>query len=232
MYKIKFKGQFMKKNILILIFLSLTLFTQTHADTQPKNYNKQAEYKPLVFNYTPHPYFGVAFGFTNVKDDFLYNGTNELTDIDYDTLMAQFGYEYNPFISIEGRYWKSITKGDYNVLTNSEAPAKNSYEDMSSFGLYLKPAIPITKEFSLYMLLGVANVNVDGKSQWNTSLIDEWGFSWGLGCSFSIIDDLSIFVDYVQLYDDTYDGYYNYYPTYQPQLTTIDTFNFGLTYKF
>jgi opacity protein-like surface antigen len=56
---------------------------------------------------------------------------------------------------------------------------------------------------------------------------DKDGFSWGLGASYAFMDNLSVFADYVSLYDDdalNENGY--------GEDMTIETWNFGLTYKF
>lgn len=182
--------------------------------------------------YTPHVYAGIGYGHAEVEDDYLFDGVDEITSIDYDTLMLQIGYEAFPFLSFELRYWGSYKDGDYSLYTNIDDPEPGSYKKMSSLGVYFKPTLPVTSQFSLYTLLGMASTEVDGKSQWNEKLLDEWDFSWGLGASFEIVENLSVFMDWVSLYDDTYDSYYSYYPTYQPQLTSVDTLNFGLTYKF
>jgi len=55
----------------------------------------------------------------------------------------------------------------------------------------------------------------------------ESGFQWGLGASYAFAEQISGFVDYVSLYDDT--GF-----DYRAQLRNVDsdTWTVGVSYKF
>ena len=89
---------------------------------------------------------------------------------------------------------------------------------------------PVTEQIDIYGLLGYANVSFDPSIP-DEDEFSENGFSWGAGISYAITDNLSVFADYVLLYDDseTWRGDDNVKLDLD---TKVDTWNFGLTYKF
>jgi len=212
--------------ILVVIGSSSLAMADTFNNTQPETYYQQ---EPIS-----HFYIGAAYGMTKVEDDYIYEDHygyyNEHTEIDFDALMLQAGYQYNPYIAVEFRYWFSMSDGDYS-LSSGWIPDAGSYSDFDAWGLYLKPMYPVTNEFSIYGLLGFSGVVVDGELGWD--LLNENSFSWGIGASFDFTQNIAVFVDYVQLYDDTFNNYgYYSYDYYSPGDTSVDTINFGLSYKF
>ncbi|SFZ98589.1 putative outer membrane protein A [hydrothermal vent metagenome] len=220
----------MKKNIII----SLTLLAALNTAAVANQYNRQSV--PASYHQVPqsqsHFYLGGAYGLVNADDNYFYTpGVLTNTDIDYDSFMFQAGYELNPYVAVEFRYWLSVGDGDYS-LSDNHVPASGSYSDFDAWGIYLKPQYPITPEFTIYGLMGMAGVKVDGEQYWK--IVDDVSFSWGLGASFDITPEVEVFVDYVRLYDDTYTGYYDYYGYSYNNIenTVVDSFNFGVTYKF
>ncbi len=220
----------LKKEILLPILAVIGLSSLAMAN------NFDGESSEIYYPQEPisHFYIGAAYGMVSVEDDYIYETRyglyNEHTEIDFDTLMLQAGYQYNSYLAVEYRYWFSMSDGDYS-LSSGWIPDAGSYSDFDAWGFYLKPMYPVTNEFSIYGLLGFSGVAVDGELGWD--LLNENSFSWGIGASFDFTPNISVFVDYVLLYDDTFDnyGYYNYYD-YNPGDTNVDTINFGLSYKF
>jgi len=75
---------------------------------------------------------------------------------------------------------------------------------------------PVYENINVYALLGYASTEYD------KVVNDADGFSWGVGAEYTFMDKISFFVDYTNLnYDDN-----KYNDDY------IDTYNFGLNYKF
>jgi opacity protein-like surface antigen len=139
-------------------------------------------------------------------------------------MMFQAGYKYNPYVAFEFRYWLSVSDGDVSVSGN--IPPLGIHNDFDAWGVYIKPMYPVTPEFNIYALLGFSGTYVEGGPGWD--LLDDGDFSWGGGVSFDVTPNIGIFVDYVQLFDDTiYDGYYD-----TEQDTRVDTWNIGINYKF
>ena len=222
----------LKKKILLSVLATIGLSSVAIADANNFSNTQSEVYYPQ--EPISHFYIGAAYGMTNVEDDYIwqdrYGLYNEHTEIDFDTLMLQAGYQYNPYLAVEYRYWFSMSDGDYS-LSSGWIPDAGSYSDFDAWGLYLKPMYPVTNEFSIYGLLGFSGVVVDGEFGWD--LLNENSFSWGIGASFDFTPNIGVFVDYVSLYDDTFDNYgYYSYDYYSPGDTSVDTINFGLSYKF
>ena len=69
---------------------------------------------------------------------------------------------------------------------------------------------------------------VAGEPGWD--LLDDSGFSWGLGASYYFTPNISIFADYTRLYDDSFDGYDAFSDFSQD--TTVETIDVGVSYRF
>ena len=161
-------------------------------------------------------YIGLGIGYSSLNDDF----TNE--EISNNTVMLQAGYRYNEYVSLEGRYSFGFNT-DYDRGHLLPDPFLDYNGDVSNWGIYVKPMYPIG-DFNIYALLGYGGVQLD-----DLMLGDAYedGFQWGLGGSYAINENFSVFVDYVSLYDDT--GF-----DYRAQLRNIDsdTWTVGVSYKF
>jgi opacity protein-like surface antigen len=173
-------------------------------------------------------YVGIAYGAADVSEEYDDGDwMGEYTE-EYDTIMLQAGYKINKNLAVEGRYWNSFGDGDwkyeYDSKTDSGSP---SDMDFTAWGIYVKPMYPVTEEFDVYVLLGYGNVTLSGSGgDW----FDEDGFHWGLGASYEFTDNLSVFVDYVNLYDDDASG--QNLDSIGTLEYTIYTVNVGVTYKF
>jgi len=150
------------------------------------------------------------------------NVSTDITSDDYSMVMFQAGYKFNSYVALEGRYWMGID--DNSWLAASE----NVTGEVDAWGIYVKPMYPVTDAFDVYALLGYANTDY---SVTGTSIGDLDGFSWGLGASYSFTDSVSVFVDYVNLYNDNYDVINSALQTVEYD-DTIATWNFGVTYQF
>ena len=123
------------------------------------------------------------------------------------------GYEFNPYIAVEGRYSMYVTEEDY---LNTDF-----------WGIYAKPQYPVSEDFTIYALLGFGGTTVVGI---NTAAIDldDTGFQWGLGASYDVSDDIAVFVDYVSVADDmTPDAWNGTTPD-----VSIGAITLGITYRF
>lgn len=104
------------------------------------------------------------------------------------------GYDFNEYIAVEGRITKTLFERDY--------------ADMWEYSIFLKPQYPVTEDFKVYGLLGFGLVQVDGYDGNNpaanigSTILDDTGFQWGLGASYMVTEDLSLFADYTSSADD------------------------------
>jgi len=160
-------------------------------------------------------YLGMGIADTTLNND----TTGE--EFSSTALMLQAGYQYNNYVALEGRYSFGFSTDYDQGNTNGIAGGYNG--DISNWGIYVKPMYPIG-DFGLYALLGYGGVML---SDINGGDAYESGFQWGLGASYAMSEQISVFVDYVALYDDT--GF-----DYVARLDDVnaDTWTLGVSYKF
>ncbi|MEA3417846.1 MAG: outer membrane beta-barrel protein [Campylobacterota bacterium] len=187
-------------------------------------------------------YLGLAYGLLSAEIDGEYvqyqgdfNEQGYSAEVDYDTIMLQAGYKFNSYVTVEGRYWGNFSDGDASgsyTTGNGDSVTFTGPEvdgfDVAAWGIYVKPMYPVTEAFDIYALLGYGAVVVSDAYE---DVFDEDGFQWGLGAAYNFNDNVSIFVDYVKLYDDD-NNYDNGTFDEVNEDTTVDTVNIGVAYKF
>lgn len=135
------------------------------------------------------------------------------------TILA--GYQFNPYIAIEGRYVMSFTDASWEVNGHD---AGDYDDDLSNLAIYLKPMYPIG-DFALYGLLGYGQTSIDFSDGGDH---DDSGFQWGIGAGYSFTESLAAFVDYTLWYDDdSFDDSPAYMSDFKADAITV-----GITYKF
>jgi opacity protein-like surface antigen len=141
------------------------------------------------------------------------------------------GYEYNQYVSVEGRFSTSLFEEDY--------------AEVSTYSIFVKPQYPVTEEFKVYALLGFGNVNVKASDAGGSyfgappsivgnTLMDESGFQWGLGMSYLVTEEINVFIDYVAFASDAEvdrTRLYNYSGAEYTEMSN-DAITLGVTYKF
>ena len=163
-------------------------------------------------------YGGIAYSY--ISEDYSRNpqGNPQNFDDSVNGLMLQAGYKFNPYISVEGRYWE----GRWDTFDVKNAAGTDyTLAGPNAYGLYVKPSYPVTEAIDVYALLGYAWVD-----QNSVRLNSLDGFSWGLGASYTVMDNIDLFIDYTRLADEdnTVPGATKSY--------TVDSINFGATYNF
>ena len=132
--------------------------------------------------------------------------------------------------AVEGRYWLGLSDETFSNPFNHN-PLDDFDTDAEAWGIYVKPMYPITDAFDIYALLGYGSATVNNVQIAGTNRdFDIDGFSWGLGASYAFTDNFSIFVDYVDFSDDSFnitDGSANFSSDHE-----FDSWNFGVTYQF
>ena len=198
-----------KLNLSLVTVLAMSTFAVAGGDIAPV--------EPTVVYQTEAPmvvedkgfYLGLAYSTTSIDVDGYDEGGYDIGGSDdKDSVMFQLGYKFNPYIAVEGRYWA----GD---------------NELDAWGLYAKPMYPVTSAFDVYALIGYGNGGVDvvdgvDFDDGHINILDESTFQWGLGASYAFTNNIAVFVDYVELYNDNV-GNVDW---------SLDTVNFGLTYQF
>ena len=155
-------------------------------------------------------YLGLAY--SHLSHDLDVEGTGIYRELDFNAVMFEVGYKFNPYVAVTGRYNFSLGDSDSDNLMDSA--------DLSVFSLFVKPMYPIAPEMDIYLLLGYSFV--DGSYSNNAVSLSESSFSWGAGASYDMTEDFSVFAEYTYLYGDTNNGFDH----------VVDSFNIGLMYKF
>ena len=161
-------------------------------------------------------YVGLGLGQAYLRDD---QTAEKITSM---TVMLQGGYQYNEYIALEARASFGFNS-DYEP-GNTGNVSGDFNENLSSWGIYLKPMYPVTEEFTIYGLLGYGGVELGNLENGDAN---EEGFHWGLGVSYDIMDAVSVYIDYVKLYDGV--GF-----DYRAKLEDInaDAWTLGVSYTF
>ncbi len=202
----------MKKSILSLVsILALSGLVYAGGDVAPI-----VEEPIVMMEDNSAFYVGLGFGQAAINDD----PTGE--EITSTMLMLQAGYQYNEYVALEGRASFGFNSDYAPGITGNLS--SDFDEDISSWGIYVKPMYPVTEAFDIYALLGYGGVqlgNLEGGDAY------EDGFQWGLGAQYEVMENILIFADYVKLYDDT--GF-----DYRAQLEDVDSdaWTLGVSYRF
>lgn len=135
----------------------------------------------------------------NISGDPLDGDIMRDTDSTANNILLQAGYQFNPYLAVEGRYTFSVN--DHSLTHNHRGGLEEDKDiDISNIAIYLKPIYPIG-DLSIYGLLGYGKVerehNPDPHHTW-----DDSGFQWGAGLQYTVMDNLIIFADYTLWYDE------------------------------
>lgn len=122
------------------------------------------------------------------------------------------GYNFNAYIAAEGRYTTSYTHEDR--------------VEMSGWSIFVKPQYPVTEDFSVYALLGYGGIILDGVNGFTVD-VDDTGFQWGLGASYMVTENVSLFADYAWLANDMDGIFFN-----GADQVDVDAFTIGVNYHF
>ena len=170
------------------------------------------------------PYVGIGYSYMNTNMQAVENGYHYEADIQGDGITLFAGYNFNQYIAVEGRFSKTI--GDLS-LDLSSGGFNNGVDfggEMSNIALYAKPMYTSGK-VTIYGLLGLGQITLKDDSFSEDD--SENSFQWGLGLSFKGGEHLNIYIDYTRFYEDTVG-----YDDASEIDFIIDSFNFGLAYKF
>lgn len=148
------------------------------------------------------------------------------TDETFKTTSASIliGYQYNKYLAVEGRYSLSVGKVAYHT-TNTILADDNYPTDFTNVAIYLKPIYPIGY-LSLYGLIGYGEVGLTNIPKGDVDRAEAGG-QFGAGVSYKVNKNISIFMDYISLYDGR--GFDHLGTSYKHQ-STMSTF--GASYKF
>ncbi len=184
-------------------------------------------------------YIGAFYGFHSLEGTDNSVATAPVDTAETNTLGLMAGYKFNSYVAVEGRYQMQVT--DPTWSGDSFADDTDDVDgEVASWAVYVKPMYPVTNELDVYALIGYASTTYTFKNADNLAALTAFasvddeivaeGFSWGIGASYEVMENLSVFVDYTTLYDDSaaeFNGVEN--ANIDVLVTSI---NAGVSYKF
>ena len=213
------------KSKLVISMLTLSTFAFAGGDIKPAEVQDTPEEKQEqspVLN-SANFYLGVGVSTLKLKNDF----TKE--SFKAKALTLQAGYTYNKYLALEGRYTHHVGDVEYDHgsdhRVNAGEDIKDYPTDFTNIALYLKPQYKVN-DFTAYALLGYGEVKLTNIPQ-NSVDRAEAGFQWGVGVAYDFSENITVFLDYVNMYDDK--GF-NYRAINQD--IKADAITFGMTYTF
>jgi len=139
------------------------------------------------------------------------------------------GYQFGNYLAVESRITTTFFE--------------RNYSDLTAYSMFLKPQYPVTDTFSVYGLLGFGNVKVKGSKGDSSygahedvigkTILDHTEFQWGVGLSYNVTENFSIFADYTSLAKDAdiESTLYSYDPAIYHKLS-VDGITVGILYSF
>lgn len=197
----------MQKSIAIVLFLgSAILYAHNPKELQAARSEPVAVIKEKGF------YAGVGMGYFDMR--------NHTVDESLSSSIATaiVGYDFNSYLSVEARYSRGIR--DLRRKTTSSQSIRSNYSDLA---VYAKAGYPVGY-LKPYILIGYGiNTlsNLAGRDREESSL------QYGAGLSYRATEAVSLFVDYIKVYDHKgFDG------RSSADKLSADTTTIGITYHF
>ena len=195
------------KNIILSLVALVALSSVGFADE-----NMPSDESEVVENSPEDKGFYVGLAYSHLSHDIDYQNLSTDIELDFNAIMLDVGYKFNPYIAVEARYNFSLGDTDMDdYMQEAEA---------SVLSLFVKPMYPIAPEMDIYVLLGYSLTDVSNTN--DITSFDEGTFSWGAGASYDMTEEFSVFAEYTQFYNDTIKGFDH----------VVDSFNIGVTYRF
>jgi len=218
-------------SVVALLAMGTVVMAETFDAYGPGSYQNSVAPKPRADYTQPAPYIGIAYTYISGSDDFTISRIGTLPidlvgneDFSNSAVTINAGFDFNQYIAAEIRYTGTID--DTNI--NTQRGQLYSGENVSNFGGYIKPQYR-NGTGTLYGLLGY------GKASFGEN--DNGQFQYGAGFSFDFENGMSLFFDYLRLYNDSV--------TYKTtkllpvgnertvtEDVTLDAFSFGISYRF
>jgi len=137
-------------------------------------------------------YVGIAYTYGMEAERALYTPNGIVSAADDATWevagMVMAGYQINKYFAVEGRYTASLDDAKYNDIDVADY-------DLTNAAIYAKVMYPVAEIVTVYGLVGYGQTKIEG-------LVNEYetdGLQWGVGASYNVNENLSVFVDYTKL---------------------------------
>jgi opacity protein-like surface antigen len=145
-------------------------------------------------------YAGAGYSLMTIGEDAYLEEEGEVVryssgEYDQDAIALIAGYNFNKYIGIEGRYRIGIGDATWEDDVDQDLNYKN-------LAIYVKPMLPVD-DFILYGLIGYGKTTYKWPlSEYGTCYeLKASGIQYGVGISYYLSENLSIFTDYTMLSD-------------------------------
>lgn len=152
----------------------------------------EAEVKPIPMVQFANPlYLGVGVVSTFIQRDPCpcYPTDPDIKD-DQEGVVLRIGADYNQYIGLEGRYFKTL--------------GEDVFSEVEHYGLYLKPQYPLSEKMNMYGLIGYGKTTVDYTNGNISSHNVENSVGYGIGFEYDFTSETT-----TELFDRPFDGYAN-----------------------
>lgn len=170
-------------------------------------------------------YIGGAYTYAMETERALYTPNGIISAADDTTWeiagMVMAGYQINKYFAVEGRFTASLDDAKYNDIDVADY-------DLTNAAIYAKVMYPVAEIVTVYGLVGYGQTKIEG-------LVNEYetdGLQWGVGASYNVNENLSVFVDYTKLAMIDEVDVNGVTVTGLADDFDVSTVNVGISYKF
>ncbi|MBY6197331.1 porin family protein [Vibrio hangzhouensis] len=137
-------------------------------------------------------YLGVGYSYVNAELEM-----SEKNSESFDNSMVGIivGYQFHKNMGVELRGYGNVK--DDKILELVDVKFNHQ------FGIYLKPTLPVAKYFTLYGLLGYADLKATASFEGGSDSDNDQDVQYGIGISVNKATPLELQVEWLQLYDDS-----------------------------
>jgi len=172
-------------------------------------------------------YIGGAYTYAMEADravNFMPSGALAADDATWEVAgMVMAGYQINKYLAVEARFTASLDDVKYNDQDIADY-------DLTNAAIYAKVMYPVAEIVTVYGLVGYGQTTIEDGGAVNNKYETD-GLQWGIGASYNVNENLSVFVDYTKLaMVDEYDVD-GVTATYAEDLD-VGSVNVGISYKF
>ena len=159
------------------------------------------------------------------------------TDARFNLLGVVGGYQFNDYLSVEGRLSTGLNDETLNVIV-SEGPGELSREIDFQASVFLKGSYEIANGLSIYALTGYSDTTLestllfeqDSVAVSNTSDASVNGFAYGVGLNFEFSSFFQMSLEYREMPDLDFDVVVN--SQLEERSIEWDALSLAVSYKF
>ncbi|MEC7118844.1 MAG: porin family protein [Pseudomonadota bacterium] len=173
------------KNTLFAFVTVMLASTAAHADFQ--SFMQQPE----------QPYVGI---------DYQYSEIDTSPSVKLGSILVRAGTDLAKYIGVEAQASYGVTDDKFTVTFSDGSTARYEVKNRGSYGLYLRPNLPLNDQFTVYALLGAnyADIQVKGpgisENSYGTS------FAAGVGATVMFNQNFGLGAEFMQYDSDIYAG--------------------------